>query len=673
MVKIRNSLIFKLVLIIVVLQSLIWVGVAVFIKVHQTNLLNELNKQQKEFVVKFIEEQKKKTKEKLIQNLYKLIEYSKATLSYSLYNYEEESAKKIISDVLLENDIIKGVEIIDTVTKSVFLSAYKKGNKKIIDKAPLPKEFKKYQFIKKELVYNMQPIGYIKIYYDITPVLKHLNELQQKELQMVNLKFSQIYASTEEKEKKLIFYFMLAALLTIVIVVATLLKFINEPLGKIQKGLANFFEFLSNPRIEVQKIDINTKDEFGEMAKFINEGIQVSAKLHRELAELMDVIDKNVMICEFDEKGKPIDVTEAFVEKCGYPKEELLSRQRVICNIDLEKVIPYIEKHGIWQKEVKCVSKDNKTYWMHSKIAKKCTFDNGECRYINILYDITDKKELEVLKNNLEDLVKEKTIEIRALLNATKESIRYASLIQDSILPSLSVFDEAFSDYFIIWEPKDVLGGDIYFIDEIRDGEYLLMVLDCTGHGVHGALMTMLVKAIQIQIINDLSHSDKEISPSEILSKFNTSIKNILKQYEKKFTSNAGFDGAIVYYDKNRQIIRFSSANVPLFIVDNGEIKEIRGDKRSVGDAFTPMVYRYKEYDINVGSEMKFYITTDGFIDQIGGEKEFPFGKRRFKELIEKYHELDFSLQKELFLQELKKYQQNHVQTDDITVVGFKP
>jgi serine phosphatase RsbU (regulator of sigma subunit)/PAS domain-containing protein len=671
MVKFKNSIIFKLLIIIIFLQGIIWFWIATTIKNHQTNLLNELNQQQKEFVIKFVEEQKKKTKEKIIQNLYKLIEFSKATFSYSLFNYEEESAKKILSEVLLENDIIKGVEIYDTVTKSVFLSAYKKGNKKIFSKKPLPKEFQKYQYIKKELIYNMEPIGYIKIYYDISPILKHLNELEQNELKMVNMKFSQIYASTEEKEKKLLIYFMIAALLTIAVVVVTLIKFINEPLDKIKKGLEKFFEFLSNPKVKIQKIDINTNDEFGEMAKFINNGIQVSSKLHRELAELMEVIDKNVMICEFDEKGRPIDVTEAFVKTCGYSKEEILKRKKIICDVDFNSVINHIEKHGIWQGEVKCISKDNKEYWLYSKIAKKCTYENGDCRYINILYNITDKKELEILKNNLENLVKEKTKKIQALLNTTKESIRYASLIQSSILPPEYLFKKAFKDYFIIWEPKDVLGGDIYFIDEIRDGEFLIMVIDCTGHGVHGALMTMLVKAIQIQIINELSHQD--ISPSEILSRFNKAIKDILKQYTKKFSSNAGFDGAVVYYNKHTNTIKFSSANVPLFYVEDNEVKQIRGDRKSVGDVFTPVNYKFKEFTIPIKENMKFYITTDGFLDQIGGEKEFPFGKSRFIELIKKYHELDFKIQKEIFLEELRKYKQNNIQTDDITVIGFKP
>jgi len=673
MVKIKDSIIFKVVFIIITLQSLIWFWIATTINSYQNNLLKELNLQQKEFVVKFISEQKKKTKEKILQNLNKLVNFSKTALSYSLFNYEENSAKKIIGDVLLENEAIKAVEIYDSVIKDVFITAYKKGNKKIFSRDPLPKEYTKFPAIKKELIYEAEPLGYVKVYYDIEPMLEHLNKIEKEQLNLVNQKFAAIYKQAKEKEKKLIYYFLIAAILTIVVVVWILAQYINKPLNEIRRGLASFFRFLSNPKEDIRKIQINSKDEFGEIAEFINNGIAVSSKLHRELAELLDVIDKNVMICEFDENGKPIDMTDAFVKTCGYSKEELLKRDNIVCNIDLKEVIKHIEKHGSWVGEVKCVSKDNKEFWMRSNITKKCTFENGECRYINILYNITDKKELEILKNNLEDLVEEKTSKIKALLNMTKQSIKYASLIQQAILPPEEIFKEAFSDYFIIWEPKDVLGGDIYFLDEVRDNEYLLMVLDCTGHGVHGALMTMLVKALQIQIINELTHSNKEINPGEILQNFNNSIKHILKQYTFDSSSNAGFDGAVIYYNKNTKTFKIASANVPVFYIKNNEIFEIRGNKRSVGDIYTPLNYSYKNYDITLEDDMKFYVTTDGFLDQLGGEKELPFGKKRFIEIIKKYHNFEFKIQKEILLEELRKYQKTNIQTDDILVIGFKP
>ena len=673
MVKFKNSIIVKVISIIVISQLIVWLWLMTSIKDAQKEILTSLNTQQKEFVVKFIEEQKNKTIHKALDSLRKLIKYSQTALSYSLFNYEEESAKKIVSDVLLEDKSIKAVEIYDTVGKSVFLSAYKKNGKKIFSKNKLPKEFQKYKYIKTELIYNNEPIGYVKIYYDLSPILKHLEEIQKKELDLVNLKFEKIYKETQQKEKKLSVYFLLAAVITLIFLIFILIKFINVPLMKIRAGLKMFFDFLSNPKLKIEPIDISTNDEFGEIAKFTNKGIAVSSKLHRELAELVEVIDKNIMICEFNENGEVIDVTEAFVKVCGYSKEELNSKRKdILCNIDLNEIIEKVEREGNWKGEVKCKTKYGKELWLKSNITKKCSYESNECRYINILYNITDKKELEELKNHLEELVEIKTSKIKQLLNMTKESIRYAALIQQAILPPEETFKKAFKDYFIIWEPKDVLGGDIYFLDEIRDGEYLLMLIDCTGHGVHGALMTMLVKAIQIQIIYELSHSDKEISTSKMLSKFNKSIKAILKQYDKYSSSNAGFDGAVIYYDKKKNIIKFSSANLPMFFLKENNVEVIRGDRRSVGDVFTPVDYKFKEYEMKLENELKLYLTTDGFLDQIGGKKELPFGKERFKKLILKYNNLEFKIQKEIFLEELKKYQNDQPRIDDIAVIGIK-
>ena len=672
MVKFQKSIIFKVLFLIIILQIIIWVWIATTINKQENEILTALNNQQKSFVVNFIEKQKNKTKEKILQNLKNLVEYSTASLGFSLFNYEENSAKKIISDVLLENENIKGVVVFDTVTKSVFVAGYKQNGKKILSTDLLPKKFDKYDFFKKKIIYKNQPIGYIKIYYDLNKALAHLDEIMNEELGLVNLKFNQIYENTKEKEKKLLIYFLIAAFLTIFVIVYTLNKFINIPLKEIKKGLAGFFEFLANPKTKIYPIKINSEDEFGEIAKFTNHGIAVGSKLHRELAEMMDVIDKNVMICEFDENGNVISVTKAFEQICGYSESEITKkRKKILCDIDINSVINTIEKEGSWRGEIKCKAKNAKEIWLFSTITKKCTFD-GSCRYINILYNITDKKELENMKNNLELIVDEKTSKIKSLLNMTKESIRYASLIQKSILPGEDIFKKCFKEYFIIWEPKDVLGGDIYFLDEVRDGEYLLMVIDCTGHGVHGALMTMLVKAAQLNIINRLTHEEERISPSKILSEFNNAVKTILKQYSKSSISNAGFDGAVLYYDKNNRILKFASANVPLFYVKDNTIKEIKGDKRSVGDVFTKNDYVYKEYNIPLSDDIKYYITTDGFLDQLGGYKEYPFGKKRFKDLILKIQNLSFEKQKEIFVQELSEYQKNEPRTDDITLIGFK-
>ncbi|MEO1928181.1 MAG: SpoIIE family protein phosphatase [Nautiliaceae bacterium] len=183
------------------------------------------------------------------------------------------------------------------------------------------------------------------------------------------------------------------------------------------------------------------------------------------------------------------------------------------------------------------------------------------------------------MKNNLEVLVDEKSKEIQKFHNLTMDSIKYASLIQYAILPPKVLFDEVFEDCFIIWEAKDIVGGDIYLFEKISENEYILMVIDATGHGVTGAFVTMLIKAIERQIIYDFNIND---SPGKILSEFNKNIKNVLHQFEdEKGVSNAGFDGGLIYVNLKENILKFAGANVGLYYVEDGEVNFIKGDRHS--------------------------------------------------------------------------------------------
>jgi len=264
-------------------------------------------------------------------------------------------------------------------------------------------------------------------------------------------------------------------------------------------------------------------------------------------------------------------------------------------------------------------------------------------------------------------------LEIESIHKHTKESIEYASLIQGALIPDNTVFKNYFQDYFTLWYPKDTIGGDIYLFEELRDkDECLLMVIDCTGHGVPGAFVTMLVKAIERQITAKINNSDEIVSPANLLGVFNRNMKQLLKQENVQSASNAGFDGAILYYNKKEKIIKFAGAEVPLFYMQNGELKVIKGDRYSVGYKKCDLKHRYTEHIIDIEDGMQFYITTDGYLDQNGGEKGFPFGKSKFKNIIKEHHQKMMTDQKEIFLNTLSDYQGDEDTNDDITLIGFK-
>ena len=287
-------------------------------------------------------------------------------------------------------------------------------------------------------------------------------------------------------------------------------------------------------------------------------------------------------------------------------------------------------------------------------------------------------KELEVLKNSLEKIVDERTKELNELYKHMKDSINFASLIQKALVPIEEEMREYFKDEFAIWMPKDIVGGDIWSFEGLRnEDECLLMVIDCTGHGVPGAFVTMIVKAIEREIVSKLKrHPEIDISPAKILEYFNKTMKKLLRQEDNSSLSNAGFDGGVIYYNRREQILKFAGAETPLFYVTaDGEFKTIKGNRYSVGYKKCDMDYNYKESVIEVTEGMKFYCTTDGYLDQNGGEKDFPFGKKRFGNIIKENHTKPMKELQNIFIQEMYEYEtmiENNDRNDDMTVIGFE-
>ena len=285
------------------------------------------------------------------------------------------------------------------------------------------------------------------------------------------------------------------------------------------------------------------------------------------------------------------------------------------------------------------------------------TEDGG---FVFVINDITDRKMAE-----------------SALFDSHKritDSIEFASMIQSALLPEREIIKAYFSDSFMIWEPKDIVGGDIFFFEEIGKGknEFLIFIIDCTGHGVPGAFVTALVKAVEQQAIAEVDNGDEPVSPAKILAFFNRNLKRLLKQEEETSTSNAGFDGGVLYYNKKEKILRYAGAETPLFLIQDQQIKIIRGDRHSIGYKKSDKNYRFKEHTIDVSTETYIYLTTDGFLDQNGGQKGYPFGKKQFKRLLLDHYQTSFSSQKLAYLEAIRNYRGDEEKNDDMTFIGLK-
>jgi serine phosphatase RsbU (regulator of sigma subunit) len=278
--------------------------------------------------------------------------------------------------------------------------------------------------------------------------------------------------------------------------------------------------------------------------------------------------------------------------------------------------------------------------------------------------------------NLAKKLIERQYQELETLNRDMKSSIEYALLIQKTALPDKKILGEYFSKSFVLWQPRDTVGGDIYFIEAVDKDRVLLFIIDCTGHGVPGAFVTMLVKAIKRQIIEEYVRKTDLIDTSSILEEFDSKMRETMHQLGKRETPEVGFEGAVVLYDKSLNSVQYSGASTPLFIHrKDGEIEMLKGDKGSIG--YSKGRKKITENRVDVESGDSIYLTTDGYLDQVGSDKDskkrLSFGKKRFKNLISELKDIDFDRQPEIFDKRLREYEKDRsLRRDDVTVMGLK-
>lgn len=248
------------------------------------------------------------------------------------------------------------------------------------------------------------------------------------------------------------------------------------------------------------------------------------------------------------------------------------------------------------------------------------------------------------------------------------ESIHYAKLIQETILPLPEHLESFFKEYFILFKPRDIVSGDFYFFEKIE--KYgIIGAVDCTGHGIPGAFMSLIANQILQEIINKGIYS-----PENILYHLNNGIKQALKQKE---TSNRdGMDIGICLVDKQKREVHFAGAKSSLIYFENDVLHIIKSNNFSIGGEqreshkFFEKQTIYLKPDVNYS----FYMFSDGFHDQFGGNQGKKFGKKRFRELLTQVKNQPFIAQKitleNTLLDWIGNY--NEMQIDDILVLGFK-
>jgi serine phosphatase RsbU (regulator of sigma subunit) len=269
----------------------------------------------------------------------------------------------------------------------------------------------------------------------------------------------------------------------------------------------------------------------------------------------------------------------------------------------------------------------------------------------------------------LNDISEQKAIqaEIASDRDLMADSIRYASKIQRSLLPSEVLLKRLIADYFIIWEPRDVVGGDMYWIKEDRHG-YFVTLFDCTGHGVPGALLTTITTSALNVAFNETA------DPARLISQVNRSIKNSLGQIKGiDGDSDDGVEMGICFIEPDRMRATFSGAKFNLVIGQGSDFQVIKGDKSSVGYRHVELDYKFTNHSIRLQRGQRFYLYSDGITDQIGGEKRRAFGRKRMMNILNSVALLPMAQQGAQLKSTFERYHGLESRRDDVSFIGFKP
>ena len=275
-------------------------------------------------------------------------------------------------------------------------------------------------------------------------------------------------------------------------------------------------------------------------------------------------------------------------------------------------------------------------------------------------------KDLKEANQNLEQKVEERTRQIEQQSMNITDSIHYASRIQKALMLPSEELDRLLPSHFILNKPKDIVSGDYYWVSH-KNNRMIIAVADCTGHGVPGAFMSIM----GINFLNEIVNKTESIRANEILNELRDQLIKSLGQTGQRDETKDGMEMALCVVDFGSKKLQFSGAFRPMYMISNGELMVINGDRMPIGIynekevTFTNKEVAFKENDI-------IYLFTDGYVDQIGGPHRKTFKSIKLKQLLQDIYRNPLKKQQSLLEKEHEAWRGDVEQIDDIMILGIK-
>ncbi|NOZ45147.1 MAG: tetratricopeptide repeat protein [Chlorobi bacterium] len=467
--------------------------------------------------------------------------------------------------------------------------------------------------------------------------LKYKREKQEKEIHQKDTEIEKV--QNKLRIQRTIIYFFIIGLLIIILFSVLLNKQVK------QKQKANYI-------LNLQK-------------KEIQEKTTVLETVNLELEKLSIAISETTnAITIMDSKGSFLWVNKGFTKLYELNIEELrLTRGKNIfeCTNDpaiLMSLRNCIKKKVAIDYEFTTITKTGKKVQVQTTITPVLSKEGNIKNLISIDTDISK------LKNAEKEIIKQKN-EISRKTNEITESILYSKTIQTALFPTNEIARKILPQSFIINMPKDIIGGDFFWLTE-KEGYKIIAVADCTGHGIPGALMSML----GISFLNEIVLNKNIINTGKIIDNLREKIIQSLHQNVSEESSREGMDIAVCAIDVNNKTLNYSGANNSIIIIRKEKIIELSPDKMAVrwqqnkNKPFTVKTENLVDGDA-------IFMFTDGFSDQFGGYNNTKFRKQQMKELFKEVASLKPALQKETIIERFNHWKKGEEQIDDIFILGF--
>jgi serine phosphatase RsbU (regulator of sigma subunit) len=295
---------------------------------------------------------------------------------------------------------------------------------------------------------------------------------------------------------------------------------------------------------------------------------------------------------------------------------------------------------------------------------------------------VTEQEKLQAVEENrqiiaqqntvLEQKVTERTLEIQHQKEAIekqnlgiRQNINYARRIQAAFLPKEETIRQYIDEFFVFFRPRDVVSGDFYFVEEVQ-GKVVVAAIDCTGHGVSGAFMTMLGN----EILRNLVDNQFITSPDILLNELHKGVRIALKQQE---TDNKdGMDLSVITIDKTKNTVEFAGAKNPAIYIQNGELFVLKADKMPIGGEQREQERIFNKTTIDISEPTTFYLFSDGYQDQFGGENDKKFMLATMKKMFLEIANLPMAKQQQIITTTFEQWKEGREQTDDVLVMGLK-